>query len=81
MYSKGRCSTAEPLPAPIEHTNVQPRQPLVAPPGTDNANERALIEIWQDILGSNGITSETNFFEAGGHSLLAVRMLARRTKA
>lgn len=39
-----------------------------------------LAAIWRDILGVSGITPEDDFFALGGHSLSAVRMIARVRK-
>ncbi|WP_411027983.1 phosphopantetheine-binding protein, partial [Salmonella sp. s54234] len=39
-----------------------------------------LAAIWSDILGVAGIAPEDNFFALGGHSLNAVRMIARVRK-
>ena len=39
--------------------------------------ERALSGIWGELLGSNGISGTDSFFEVGGHSLLAVRLVSR----
>ena len=39
--------------------------------------ERRLIEIWKIILGVSSLGVQDNFFQVGGHSLLALRMLAR----
>ncbi len=36
-----------------------------------------LLPIWEDVLGVRGIGFGESFFEAGGHSLLAVRLKAR----
>ena len=38
--------------------------------------EQRLLEIWQSVLGAPGLGVEDNFFEHGGHSLLALRLLA-----
>ena len=38
--------------------------------------EEQLIRIWEEILGTR-VDSSTNFFDAGGHSLLAVQMLSK----
>ncbi|WP_028467018.1 non-ribosomal peptide synthetase, partial [Nisaea denitrificans] len=43
--------------------------------------EAALSEIWAGLLGLDEIDREANFFSIGGHSLLAVQMLARVTDA
>jgi len=39
--------------------------------------ERRLADIWGTVLGANITDKHANFFESGGHSLLAVRLLAR----
>jgi amino acid adenylation domain-containing protein len=39
--------------------------------------ERALLAIWQAVLGTQKIGVEDNFFALGGHSLLAVRLVSR----
>lgn len=39
--------------------------------------ERRLLAIWRDMLGVDGLGVDDNFFDAGGHSLLAVRTFAR----
>ena len=36
-----------------------------------------LADIWQDLLGIDDIASDANFFDIGGHSLLAMTMIAR----
>ncbi len=40
--------------------------------------QRALADVWADILGTEvtGIGAKTNFFDIGGHSLSAVRLVA-----
>jgi amino acid adenylation domain-containing protein len=39
--------------------------------------EAALTEIWSRVLGAESIGVNDNFFEIGGHSLLAVRLLSQ----
>lgn len=46
-----------------------------APPSSDT--EQTLVELWQDILGLSRIGIDDNFFDIGGHSLLAVRLMSR----
>ena len=48
---------------------------LVAPPRTRLESE--LVQIWEELLGVAPIGIEDSFFEAGGHSLLAVRLMAQ----
>ena len=45
------------------------------PPATEV--ERRLAEIWQAVLGRGSVGRTDNFFQVGGHSLLAMRMVAR----
>jgi thioesterase domain-containing protein/acyl carrier protein len=40
-----------------------------------NKHEQEVIEIWERVLKVNGIGALTNFFDVGGNSLSAVRML------
>ena len=39
--------------------------------------EQALIKIWTEVLGLTRVGIHDNFFDIGGHSLLAVRLFAR----
>jgi acyl carrier protein len=39
--------------------------------------EERLAKIWRELLGQTVIGIDDNFFEAGGHSLLAMQMMAR----
>ncbi|GJM33280.1 MAG: non-ribosomal peptide synthetase [Saprospiraceae bacterium] len=64
------------LPNPDDHisntqTNEAPQSPL----------EEKLTEIWKELLGLEEIGVHDNFFEIGGHSLIAIRVvLAIRKK-
>ncbi len=42
-----------------------------------NELETGLAEIWKELLGVTTIGVKDNFFDIGGHSLLAVRLMAR----
>ncbi len=46
-----------------------------SPPGTDT--ERALAEAWSSLLDVADIGREDSFFDLGGHSLMATRLLGR----
>ena len=39
--------------------------------------DKGLISMWQEVLGLDHISVEDNFFDLGGHSLSAMRVLAR----
>jgi acyl carrier protein len=45
------------------------------PPG--NETEERLVAIWQEILGREPIGIKDNFFDLGGHSLKATRLLSK----
>lgn len=51
----------------LQQTFVAPRDTL----------ELKLVHIWQDILGIQPIGINDNFFNLGGHSLVAVRLMAQ----
>ncbi|MET9960299.1 amino acid adenylation domain-containing protein [Streptomyces sp. NPDC006326] len=46
-----------------------------APPATPA--ERAVAEVWSELLGIERIGADAHFFELGGHSLLAIQAAAR----
>ncbi|MEA2558558.1 MAG: hypothetical protein QOH06_62 [Acidobacteriota bacterium] len=45
------------------------------------ADETALAEIWEEVLGIEGVSRRRSFFELGGHSLLATRLISRVNQA
>ncbi|MGH3852154.1 MAG: amino acid adenylation domain-containing protein [Pseudonocardiaceae bacterium] len=59
-------------------TPVRAEPELVEQPR--DAAERAVAEIFEEVLATGPIGRDANFFQMGGHSLLAVRLL-RRLKA
>ncbi|MCW6050713.1 amino acid adenylation domain-containing protein [Lyngbya sp. CCAP 1446/10] len=56
--------------APDETISVTPRDKL----------ELQVTKIWEQVLGINSVGIRDNFFEVGGHSLLAARLLAEIEK-
>ncbi|HAC15568.1 MAG TPA: hypothetical protein DCE78_06440, partial [Bacteroidetes bacterium] len=56
--------------------DVKSTQNLVKP---RNVTEFKLVKIWQDVLGLSTVSVNDNFFDVGGHSLIAVRLMARIT--
>ena len=51
-----------------------PNERIIESPSTDT--EISLLHIWKDVLKINEIGVTDNFFDLGGHSLVAVRMVA-----
>jgi acyl carrier protein len=46
------------------------------PPITSETTPQALVEIFRRVLEVDDVTEESDFFEAGGDSLLATRVLS-----
>src|SRR6185503_4156965 len=42
-----------------------------------NQIEEKLVKIWSELLGIEQLGVRDNFFDAGGHSLLAARLISR----
>lgn len=57
------------LPSPIS----EERRALVMP---ENDTERALLQIWKRVLAKDQISTKHNFFDLGGHSLKATRIVS-----
>ncbi len=62
-----RRALPEPESTPDRVAHVAPR----------TAVEEFLAEVWTEVLGDEGISVHDNFFQLGGHSLQAGRILAR----
>ena len=68
----------------IDRTRLpDPDHFLPAAPGAANLPqndlERAIADIWQDVLGVRHVDRQQNFFDAGGHSLKMAQVHARLT--
>ncbi len=64
------------LPAPSETVAAAPhrlQQPL-------SDIEQGVAQVWQDILGVSDIRATDNFFDLGGHSLIAMRAVMEMEK-
>jgi len=59
------------LPAPEQETAEAPGRPPRTP------FEEVLAGIWSEVLGVGRVGADDNFFEIGGHSILATRLMAR----
>lgn len=61
-----------------------PLQPLQASPVSGEPHdlaEKALAGIWCEVLGRKAVGIHQNFFHVGGHSLLAMQVISRITRA
>jgi thioesterase domain-containing protein len=67
---RAQLSAPESSRSPSDETFVAPR----------TATERAIAEIWANQIGLERIGIHDNFFDAGGHSLLAAQVAARMSK-
>ncbi|OHX11610.1 non-ribosomal peptide synthetase [Chromobacterium sphagni] len=64
------------LPSPV---GAPPAQAAAQPPR--EGTEARLAQLWGELLNAGAIGRQTHFFEAGGHSLLAVALMARIRQA
>jgi amino acid adenylation domain-containing protein len=64
------------LPSP-DGLQPQSKETLIAP--RDDL-ERGLAQIWKKVLGLDSVGVKDNFFDSGGHSLLAVRLVSEIEK-
>lgn len=60
------------------HPRPELSSPFVAP---SNDVERAIAEIWQELLGIERIGINDNFFELGGDSILSIQIISRVKRA
>ncbi|MET7528670.1 type I polyketide synthase [Streptomyces goshikiensis] len=66
--------SAEPTAPAARHERPNLRNPFVAPNGD---TEHQVAEIWQELLGVEGVGAQDNFFELGGSSLLGLQVVHR----
>ncbi|MFJ2485575.1 non-ribosomal peptide synthase/polyketide synthase [Pseudomonas sp. NPDC087639] len=62
------------LPQP----DAAPQQAFVAP---QDALQKALAAIWEDVLGLERVGLEDNFFELGGDSIISIQVVSRARQA
>jgi aryl carrier-like protein len=53
---------------------VRPAAPAALP---GDPTLRRVVKLWREVLGSDRLAPDANFFLCGGHSLLAARLAAR----
>ena len=63
---------------PITLTPDQGKRPAVLPRTT---TEERLMEIWSEVLNNRSLGVHDDFFESGGHSLLAMQLIVRVREA
>jgi amino acid adenylation domain-containing protein len=66
------------LPAPDGTSPESPEATFVAP---RTASEELVASIWSEVLGRERIGALDDFFDIGGHSLLAMRVVSRMSSA
>ena len=66
------------LPAPVDGHGAGPAADDVAPSGP---LEEGLAAIWREVLGLTYVGANDSFFDRGGHSLLAMQVIARVDQA
>ncbi|MES1241997.1 MAG: amino acid adenylation domain-containing protein [Acidobacteriota bacterium] len=67
---------SDPAPPPVakQHSRPDLSTAYVAP---RDEPERLVAEVWEQLLGVEPVGAQDNFFEMGGHSLLAIQVAAR----
>ena len=66
-------------PAPAAGAGAEVRRPELPNPYVPPAGERerAVAALWEEMLGMAGIGAEDDFFDLGGHSMLALHLSSR----
>ncbi|WP_297921924.1 non-ribosomal peptide synthetase/type I polyketide synthase [Metallibacterium sp.] len=77
-----RAALPMPAVAPVERgragrSEVAITQPAAAPAAPEDRREAYLAAIWRELIGVADVRGIDNFFDIGGHSLLAVKFGAR----
>jgi thioesterase domain-containing protein len=69
------------LPPPADRPDQPAAGPAASYVAPRDAVEAQLAQLWEKVLGVTGVSVTADFFDVGGHSLLAARLLARVEKA
>jgi non-ribosomal peptide synthetase component F len=73
LLANGQVDSAA-LPLPAESSSDEDVDNALQP---KTANEQLLASLWKELLGIARVRTSDNFFDIGGHSLMAVDMAAR----
>ncbi|MFE2219464.1 amino acid adenylation domain-containing protein [Streptomyces canus] len=57
------------------HQSTRGGTGAAADASSDDELVNRLVALWQEVLGRDGVTGDTNFFTYGGHSLLGARLV------
>jgi acyl carrier protein len=63
-----------PIGRPISNVQIHILDPNIAP---QTPTQESLALIWRNVLGAEQVGITDNFFEMGGHSLMAMQVVAR----
>ncbi|PXW62161.1 type I polyketide synthase [Methylobacterium sp. B4] len=74
LRARAAAPPAETAPRPSLFERPESEAAYLAP---RTETERALVGFWTELLGIARVGVEDNFFEVGGHSLIAVRLLRK----
>jgi acyl carrier protein len=72
--SATRWVSPEPLPAGDRHERPDSLGAYVVP---QDGIEQQVAQVWADVLGFENIGANDDFFRLGGHSISAIRIVAR----
>ncbi|MDO4905905.1 MAG: amino acid adenylation domain-containing protein [Lautropia sp.] len=72
-----RAPDSVPVSAPVEDERpaAEPAEDIEQPALTDM--ERQLASVWAELLGTDDIRADDNFFDLGGHSMLVMQAIAQ----
>lgn len=74
-FARGEAAKEKPLPISDESapTNVQAS---IHVDGSEDNNAKEVDQVWKKVLGLENVSDDSNFFDMGGNSLLAVELLS-----
>jgi acyl transferase domain-containing protein len=77
--SPEREAPPEPVAPQVQESSGPHGRPATAPPyvAPRNETELRLAALWSEVLAIDRVGAEDNFFDIGGHSLLAIQLVGR----